>query len=193
MTHLRRARTRSAVARTREIGQCARHGCGRTLDAGSAAVAEQGLNAGELPIGAVVVIGGKIVGSAYTQERAQRRLLVHAELLALDECDRVPGLQRSEATLYTTVEPCLMCLGAAMTTMVGSVVYALPSDTDGTARFVREWDRQRERDSWEAYRVPVVRGGVLAAEASRLFQQFIATGPADDPLRVRARRLLPSA
>jgi tRNA(adenine34) deaminase len=157
------------------------------------AVAELGLNAGELPIGAVVVIGGKIVASAHTQERGQRRLLVHAELLALDESDRAAGQQRAEASLYTTVEPCLMCLGAAMTMRVGSVVYALPSDTDGSARFISEWDRQRDRDSWEAYRVPLVRGGVLATEASQLFRRFIATGPADDPLRVWARHLLPSA
>jgi tRNA(adenine34) deaminase len=157
------------------------------------AVAEHGLNLGELPIGAVVVVGGKIVGSAHTQERGQRRLLVHAELLALDESDRVPGLRRSEATLYTTVEPCLMCMGAAMTMRVGRVVYALPSDTDGTARFVREWDRQRDRESWEAYRVPAISEGVLAAEASQLFRRFIATGPADDPLRAWARHLLPGA
>jgi deoxycytidylate deaminase len=68
----------------------------------------------------------KVVASAHTQERRQRRLLVHAELLALDEADRVPGLKRPESVLYTTVEPCLMCMGAAMTTMVGSVAYALP-------------------------------------------------------------------
>jgi tRNA(adenine34) deaminase len=56
------------------------------------AVARQGLAAGELPIGAVVVADGVVIGAAHTQERRQGRLLVHAELLALDAADRVAGV-----------------------------------------------------------------------------------------------------
>ncbi len=56
-------------------------------------------------------------------------------LLALDQADRVIGPRRGRAVLYTTLEPCLMCLGAAATTMVERVVYALGSATDQFRRF----------------------------------------------------------
>ena len=58
------------------------------------AVAERGLERGELPIGAVVVADGRVLGSSHTEEVTQRRLLVHAELLALEEADRHDGWDR---------------------------------------------------------------------------------------------------
>ena len=64
------------------------------------AVAEDGLANGELPIGAAVVAEGRVIASAYTQERTQGRLLVHADLLALQAADRIrpfPGRRRCGA------------------------------------------------------------------------------------------------
>src|SRR3954470_4632583 len=92
-------------------------------------IAADGLERGELPIGAVVVLGDEIIASAHTAERAERRLLVHAELLALDAADRLtpfPG-RRRDVRLFTTLEPCLMCLGAAMSFGLGEIHYALKS------------------------------------------------------------------
>ena len=65
------------------------------------AVAHQGLGQGELPIGAVVVLDDEIVATSYTKELSQGRLLVHAELLALDAADKILGARRREALLYT--------------------------------------------------------------------------------------------
>jgi tRNA(adenine34) deaminase len=62
-------------------------------------VAAAGMKSGEMPIGAVVVVDGDVVSEAHTQETSQRRLLVHAELLALDEVDRRLGLPRLRLTL----------------------------------------------------------------------------------------------
>src|SRR5688500_2253225 len=79
------------------------------------AVARAGLQKGELPIGAIVVVEGRIVASAHTMERGEGRFLVHADLLALEAADKLrpfPG-KRREASLYVNLEPCLMCLGAA--------------------------------------------------------------------------------
>ena len=67
-------------------------------------VARRGMKAGELPIGALVVLDGKIIASAHTQEKAQGRLLVHADLLALEQADKIipfPG-RRRDAKLYVT-------------------------------------------------------------------------------------------
>ena len=106
-------------------------------EAGMAAALEaarRGLARGELPIGAVVVADGQVISTAHTEEVTQRRLLVHAELLALEAADRIEGWDRRRATLYTTLEPCLMCLGATATAMVGRIVWALESDGDGAGR-----------------------------------------------------------
>jgi hypothetical protein len=76
-------------------------------------VAAEGLGKGELPIGAVVVLDDQILASAHSMEKSQGRLLVHADLLALEAADKIkpfPG-NRRDVRMYVTGEPCLMCLG----------------------------------------------------------------------------------
>ena len=88
------------------------------------AVAQQGLDKGELPIGAVVVLNDQIIASAHTMERGEKRFLVHADLLALEAADRLqpfPG-NRRDARLYVNLEPCLMCLGAAMSFFLSALL-----------------------------------------------------------------------
>jgi tRNA(adenine34) deaminase len=155
------------------------------------AMASHGLAAGELPIGAVVVAAGRVVGRAFTQERTQGRLLVHAELLALDQADRTHAVTRVDTVLYTTLEPCLMCLGAAATSMVDRVVFALASPTDGAAGVASLWERQRRVASEPLVRLPPVVGGVGAAESRELFRRFRDGRPdPDDPLARWATKLL---
>ncbi|MEV4347942.1 deaminase [Actinoplanes sp. NPDC049596] len=72
-------------------------------------VAEDGLGRGELPIGAVVEMGGEIIASAHTQEAALGRRLVHADLLAMTEADERLGPRPHPLRLAVTLEPCLMC------------------------------------------------------------------------------------
>jgi tRNA(adenine34) deaminase len=147
------------------------------------AVAEEGLALGELPIGAVVVLGDRVIGRAFTQEATQGRLLVHAELLALDEADRLAGARRGSAVLYTTLEPCLMCLGAASVAMVGRVVFALGSAADGAGDLARFWDQHRSGEDLPHVRLPPVTGGVGADESRALFARFVAGRPSPtDPL-----------
>lgn len=134
-------------------------------------VARRGMDRGELPIGAVVVADGRVVGSSHTEEVTQRRLLVHAELLALEEADRTDGWDRRGATLYTTLEPCLMCVGATATAMVGRIVWAVESDCDAAGRLCREWEQDRPPDVPQVH-MPVVRGPVCGAEAAELFRIY---------------------
>jgi tRNA(adenine34) deaminase len=140
-------------------------------------LAELGLRVGEMPIGAVVAIDGEVVGEAHTQERTQSRLLVHADLLALDAADRRLHGRRRRATLYVTLEPCLMCLGAAFTARIGAVVYALESPSDGGANAFRAWDASRRRKSMPGYSVPELRSGVRRADSARLFRRYAETTP----------------
>ena len=140
-------------------------------------LASEGMRQGEMPIGAVVVVGDEIVGEAHTQERGQKRLLVHADLLALDAADRRLGHRRVTAKLYVNLEPCLMCLGAAFTMRVAEVVYGLESPSDGGCEAFTEWDRNRRRESMPGYSLPSLRGGVLRRESASLFATYAASAP----------------
>jgi len=86
--------------------------------------ARHGLAAGEVPIGAVLVVDGSIVARAYNQPIGAVDPTAHAEVLVLREAARTVGNYRlTGATLYVTVEPCLMCVGALVHARVGEVVY----------------------------------------------------------------------
>jgi tRNA(adenine34) deaminase len=137
-------------------------------------MARIGLQKGELPIGAVVVLDGKILSAAHTMERSEGRLLVHADLLALESADRIkpfPGKRRS-ARLYVTGEPCLMCLGAAMSFFLGEIYYGHECPGDGAVSLVQQWKRAEE--DFPNYRVPRIVGGVLRQEAIDLFKEYVA-------------------
>jgi tRNA(adenine34) deaminase len=139
--------------------------------------AEDGLAAGELPIGAVVVMGDEIVGRAYTQERHRRRRLVHADLLALTHADEQLGWTRPPHPLCLAVnlEPCVMCLGAAMTLGVTDVYYALESPADGAAAIARSW--QPADTSLPGYTAPAMTGGIMRLDSRVLFQRYCRTAP----------------
>jgi tRNA(adenine34) deaminase len=152
-------------------------------------LARRGLEEGQLPIGSVVVGGGRMVAEAYWHWEPDRRRLRHPELAALLEADRGDGPPIS--TLYTTLEPCLLCIGAAATMFVERVVYALPSDLDGAGDVFRAW-RPRDDHPAEgvpaAYRVPQVVGGFKASESAELVREYLAGGPTG-PIATWARGL----
>jgi tRNA(adenine34) deaminase len=137
-------------------------------------MAEAGMEQGNLPIGTVIVLDGRIIAAAHTAEITEQRLLVHAELLALEEADRLrpfPG-KRRDALLFTTLEPCLMCFGAAMSFLIGSVYYALESPADGAVHLAQNW--QRDEAAMPSYRLPQVHSGLLRQESINLFKAYVA-------------------
>jgi tRNA(adenine34) deaminase len=86
--------------------------------------ARLGLAAGEVPIGAVVVVGDQIVGRGFNQPISATDPTAHAEIVAVRAAAQAVGNYRlTGATLYVTVEPCLMCVGALVHARVGEVVY----------------------------------------------------------------------
>lgn len=135
-------------------------------------VARRGLDRGELPIGAVVVADGQVLGSSHAEEVTQRRLLVHAELLALEEADRHFGWDRRNATLYTTLEPCLMCVGATATAQVGRIVWAIASDGDLAGRICKDWDADRPPELPQVH-LPELTGPVGEDAAAALFRSYV--------------------
>jgi tRNA(adenine34) deaminase len=146
------------------------------------ALAERALERGELPIATLVVLEGAVIAQAHTMEQQEGRLLVHAELLALEQADRLkpfPGSRR-QAVLYTNLEPCLMCLGAAMSFMLGEIYYALESPSDGAAALAQTW--QRDEASFPGYQVPALHGGLLRRESIALFEEWASIHPPEGPM-----------
>jgi tRNA(adenine34) deaminase len=147
------------------------------------AVSEDGLRAGELPVGAVVVMGDEIIGRAYTQEVTQGRRLVHADLLAMIEADASLGwrMRPGPLRLGITLEPCVMCLGAAMSLGVAEIHYGLHSPGDGAAGIAASW-RPANGDT-PSYRMPLVSGGIREEECRAQFRVYCATAPESGMLR----------
>ena len=128
------------------------------------------------------------IARACTEERAQRRRVVHADLLALERADVLLGFGAKAAplTLAVNLEPCLMCLGAAITLGVDRVVYALESPNDGAIDLLGAWHPPVEQPF---YRRPShVEGSVLRQESQRLFARY-AGGDGPAGMRAWARGL----
>ena len=136
-------------------------------------LASEALDNGEFPIAAMVVLDGEILSQAVTSEVREKRFLVHAELIALELADKLQLTykQRIRAVLYTNLEPCLMCMGAAMSFFLGEIVYGLESPGDGAVVLAQTWAR-KEKDL-PGYRVPKISGGILRKESSRLFKEYV--------------------
>jgi len=96
--------------------------------------ARKALEEGEIPVGAVVVCGDKIVAKAHNQTERLHDSTAHAEMLALTAAMNALGAKYlSECTLYVTLEPCHMCAGAAYWSKLGNLVYAAEDDQRGFA------------------------------------------------------------
>jgi tRNA(adenine34) deaminase len=129
--------------------------------------ARRALHIGEVPIGAVLAADGKVVAQGFNQPIHLVDPTAHAEVVALRAAARALGNYRlGGTTLYVTVEPCLMCVGAVLNARVGTVVY-------GTAepKFGAVLSLLRVADLRVNHRFQVV-GPVLEAECRRLMVDF---------------------
>lgn len=144
--------------------------------------------AGEVPVGAVVVVGGEVVGRGHNSSLAMNDPTGHAEVLALrDAAARLGNYRLVGATLYCTVEPCLMCLGTAMHARIARVVYGAPDLKVGA---IGRLESLRAAGADFNHRFEAV-GGVLAEEASSLLVEFFRERRAasrSGPLEANAER-----
>ena len=130
--------------------------------------ARRGLEADEVPVGAVVVVDGEIIARAHNAPIALADPTAHAEVLALREAGRKLGNYRlTGATLYATVEPCPMCCGAILQARVARLVYGAPDPKAGAVESL-----YRLLDDARLNHRVATRGGVLADEAARLLKTF---------------------
>jgi tRNA(Arg) A34 adenosine deaminase TadA len=132
------------------------------------AEARHALAAGEVPVGAVVVLEGVIIGQGHNRPIALSDPTAHAEILALRRAaERTGNYRLTGATLYATVEPCVMCAGAALHARVARVVYGAPDPKAGAVESLFHL----LDDARLNHRMETV-GGVLAAESAALLRAF---------------------
>jgi tRNA(adenine34) deaminase len=134
------------------------------------ALAEEAQTRGEVPVGAIVVLKNEVVGRGRNSPIAQSDPTAHAEMLAIREaCARAGNYRLEGATLYSTLEPCVMCAGALVAARVTTLVFAARDLRFGG---VRSKFRLADSDILN-HRVEIVEG-VLAVDAARLMQNFFA-------------------
>ena len=129
--------------------------------------AEAGERAGEVPVGAVVVVDGRIAGRGHNQPIAAHDPSAHAEIVALRAAGAALGNYRIvDGELYVTVEPCLMCVGAIVHARVSTVVYGVADPKGGAVRSLLDPCALPLNHRFESVE------GVLAEECRRILQEF---------------------
>ena len=128
--------------------------------------------AGDVPVGAVIVIDGRIVGRGRNRREVDRDPTAHAEILALREAAQALKQWRVEGTLVVTQEPCAMCAGALVNARVARLVFGCPNPKAGAVASLY----QIASDPRLNHRIAVtdIRGGVRADECAAVLQQFFA-------------------
>ena len=131
------------------------------------ALAQEAFDAGEVPVGCVIVRGKKIVGRGRNRREGEKNALAHAEIEAIaDACRNLGGWRLWECTLYVTLEPCPMCAGAIVKARIPRVVYGASDEKCGAVRSVCSLFDMRFNHH------PAVESGVLEAECARLLTDF---------------------
>lgn len=130
--------------------------------------AREALAVGEVPVGAVIVLDGRVVGTGFNQPIGRADPTAHAEIVALRVAAREVGNYRlTRATLYVTVEPCVMCVGAIVHARIGTLVYGASEPKAGA---VRSAMRALDHPALN-HRVEVIEG-VLDEECGQIMQDF---------------------
>ncbi len=121
----------------------------------------------EVPIGAVVIKDGEVVGAGYNRRETGKNALYHAEIIAIDEaCRKLGGWRLWQCELYVTMEPCPMCAGAILNSRLKRVVYGCEDKKAGSVRSVINlFDLPYNHK-------PECTGGVLSDECSELLSDF---------------------
>jgi len=132
------------------------------------AEAEKASQCGEVPVGAVVVLDGKVIAAAHNRRELDRDPTAHAELLAIRAAAREVGAWRlTGCTLYATIEPCAMCAGAAVLARISRLVYGAPDPKGGACGTLMDVPGDPRLN----HRIDVT-GGVLARPCAAVIQDF---------------------
>lgn len=128
--------------------------------------AQEAYEADEVPVGAVIVCNGKVIGTGYNQTESLNDVTAHAEMIALTAgANNLGGKYLPQCTLYVTVEPCIMCAGALGWSQIGRIVYGASDPKRGFTKFCKE-------NQSPLHPRTVVTTGILEEECSALIKDF---------------------
>lgn len=128
--------------------------------------AQEAFDADEVPVGAVVVSNGKVIGTGYNQTESLKDVTAHAEMIALTAAsNNMGGKYLPNCTLYVTLEPCIMCAGALGLSQIGRVVYGASDPKKGFTKFCAD-------NLSPLHPKTIVTKGVLEEQASELLKEF---------------------
>ena len=132
-------------------------------------LAEKAFELGEVPVGAVAVWEGKIVGRGMNLRETDKNALRHAEIMAIDEaCKNLGGWRLWKCDLYVTLEPCPMCAGAIINSRVKRVIYGASDPKAGSCGSLTNLFEMPYNHK------PEVVSGVLEKECSEILSRFFA-------------------
>jgi len=127
----------------------------------------------EVPVGAVVVVNNKVIARGHNQVETLNDPTAHAEMIALTSAFNHLGAKYlPEATLYVTLEPCLMCCGAMYWSKLARIVYGASDTKNGGLRFFLEEDGLIAKDRWPFHPKTILAKGVLEEECTNLMKEF---------------------
>ncbi len=127
------------------------------------------LDEGEVPVGAIVEKDGSVLGRGYNRVESLKDATAHAEIIAITAAaNRLSDWRLSGCTLYVTLEPCLMCMGALMQSRIGSICYAAK---DPRAGAVDSFFYRQEIERSYGY-FPQISSGVMENESKGLLSSF---------------------
>ena len=159
------------------------HSLAESLMRHALGVAREGMAVGEAPIGCVIARGdGSIVARAFNEMNGRQCKIAHAEIVAFQRMAGKVPLEADDLILVSTLEPCVMCTGAAMEAAVETIVFGLRAPPDnGTSRVSPPQSPES--------RTPCIVGDVLAGESRALFEEWLARN-ADSKQAAYVKQLL---
>ena len=121
----------------------------------------------DVPVGAVVVLNDKVIARAYNKKEKKGRATAHAEVLAIEKANKKIGDFRLEdATMYVTLEPCIMCAGAIVSSRIKKVVYGASDPRFGACKsLINVFDLKLNHNV-------LLEGGILEEKCSKLIKDF---------------------
>lgn len=127
--------------------------------------AEKAYKEGEVPVGAIIVMNERIIGKGYNQVEKLNDSTAHAEIIALTAAFNFLGNKYlPEATLYVTIQPCLMCSGALFWSKIGRIVYGAEDEKNGYKKVARDISPFHPKTT--------ITGGILKNESAQLIKDF---------------------
>jgi len=133
------------------------------------AEARKALQLKEVPVGAVIAAGGRVIARGHNRMEGATDATAHAEMIAITAASAAQGnWQLLDATLYVTLEPCLMCLGAILQSRISRIVFAAADPKRGAVSSFFF-----EQEAFRAYgRFPAIQSGICESESKEMLEYF---------------------